>query len=231
MARPEPRVAVITGVSRGLGRAMAAGLAAAGWRILGCGRNQSDLDRLGRELGATHDFQVVDVVQDAAVVGWAERALALAGPPDLLVNNAAVINHSAPLWAVPREEFDHLIDVNIKGIANVVRHFVPAMVARGRGVVVNFSSGWGRSTAAEVAPYCASKWAVEGLTRALARELPDGMAAVPLNPGIVDTDMLRTSFGDSAGSYETAEDWAKRAVPFLIGLGPRDNGRPATVPG
>lgn len=231
MAKSAERVAVITGVSRGLGRAMAVGLAAEGWRVLGCGRDQHHLTSLGRQLGGRHDFRVVDVVQDAAVAAWAEQALALAGPPDLLVNNAAVINRNAPLWGVPREEFDHLIDVNIKGIANVVRHFLPAMVARGRGVVVNFSSGWGRSTAAEVAPYCASKWAVEGLTRALAQELPAGMAAVPLNPGIVDTDMLRVSFGESAGSYSSAEEWARRAVPFLLGLGPRDNGRPATVPG
>jgi NADP-dependent 3-hydroxy acid dehydrogenase YdfG len=61
-----------------------------------------------------------------------------------------------------------LIDVNIKGVANVIRYFVPAMIERGSGVIVNFSSYWGRSTAAEVAPYCATKWAIEGLTRALA---------------------------------------------------------------
>ena len=85
-----------------------------------------------------------------------------------------------------------MIDVNIKGVANVLRHFVPAMIERGRGVIVNFSSGWGAPSSAEVAPYCATKWAIEGLTRALAEELP-GMAAVPLNPGIIDTDMLRTA--------------------------------------
>src|SRR5262249_21389378 len=75
------------------------------------------------------------------------------------------------------------------------------MIRRGAGVIVNFSSGWGRSTAAEVAPYCASKWAIEGLTRALAQELPAGVAAVPLNPGIIDTDMLRSCVGGDAGGY------------------------------
>src|SRR4029079_14412946 len=99
------------------------------------------------------------------------------------------------------------------------------------GVIVNISSGWGRSTAAEVAPYCASKWAVEGLTRALAQELPRGMAAVPLNPGIIDTDMLRTCFGGSAGNYPSPERWAEQAVPFLLGLGAKDNGQALTVPG
>ena len=104
-------------------------------------------------------------------------------------------NAGAPLWEVPGEEFDKLVDINIKGVARVIRAFVPAMVKRGSGVIVNFSSGWGRSTSPEVAPYCATKYAIEGLTLALAQELPHGMAAVPLNPGIIDTDMLRASFG------------------------------------
>src|SRR5260370_24727665 len=104
------------------------------------------------------------------------------------------------------------------------------MIARRSGVVVNFSSGWGRSTAPEVAPYCATKYAMEGLTLALAQELPKGMAAIPLNPGIIDTDMLRMSFGPSAGSYPSPEQWSERAVAFLLQLGPQDNGKSLSVP-
>ena len=96
-------------------------------------------------------------------------------------------------------------------------------------MIVNLSSGWGRSTSPQVAPYCASKYAVEGLTLALAQELPAGMAAVPLNPGVIDTDMLRQAWADDAGGYPKAEAWAKRAAPFLLGLGPKDNGRSLTV--
>ena len=129
------------------------------------------------------------------------------------------------------KEFDRLVDVNIKGVANVIRHFVPAMVARRRGVIVNFSSGWGRSVSPEEAPYCATKWAVEGLTLALARELPRGMAAVPLNPGVIDTDMLRQCWSDSAGSYPKADAWAKVAAPFILQLGPKNNGESVNVPG
>ena len=69
-----------------------------------------------------------------------------------------------------------------------------------------------------------------GLTRALAQELPKGMAAVPLNPGIIDTDMLRSTFGGSSRSYPSPEAWSERAVPFLLGLGPKDNGKPLTAP-
>ena len=136
---------------------------------------------------------------------------------------------AAYLWQVPADEFDRLVDINIKGVANVIRHFVPAMVERGTGVIVNFSSGWGRETDPEVAPYCASKWAMEGLSKALARELPKGMAAIPLSPGIIDTDMLRACFGGDAGMYPGPEEWAKTAVPYLLGLGPADTGRSLTV--
>src|SRR5207253_10833767 len=152
------------------------------------------------------------------------------GVPDLLINNAALINRNAPLWRVSTDEFSRVIDVNIKGVANVIRHFVPAMLQRKKGVIRNLSSGWGRSTDAEVAPYCATKWAIEGLTQALSQELPAGMAAIPLNPGIINTDMLQSSFGSSASAYPTAEEWAKKAVPFLLSLGPKHNGQPLTAP-
>jgi NAD(P)-dependent dehydrogenase (short-subunit alcohol dehydrogenase family) len=113
----------------------------------------------------------------------------------------------------------------------VIFSFLFSMIQRGTGVVVNFSSGWGRSTSPEVAPYCATKWGIEGLTAALAQELPAGLAAIALNPGIIDTRMLRSCFGEGASSYPTPEEWAKAAVPFLTSLGARHNGKALTVPG
>jgi NAD(P)-dependent dehydrogenase (short-subunit alcohol dehydrogenase family) len=231
MAKATIRLVAITGVTRGLGRALAEGLARAGHTVIGCGRSAEAIAHRGAALGHRHDFTALDVTHDLAVKTWAERVLAEHGPPDLLVNNAALINANAPLWEVPAAEFDRVIDVNIKGVVNVIRHFVPAMIARGSGVIVNLSSGWGRSTAPEVAPYCATKWAIEGLTAAMAQELPRGLAAVAVNPGIIDTDMLRSCFGESASSYPSPERWAEAAVPFLLGLGPKDNGKPMTVPG
>lgn len=224
------RTVLITGVTRGLGSAMAHLFAEQGHTVIGCGRSAESIAKIRKELGSRHRFNVLDVSSDVRVKNWSSQVLEAYGPPDLLINNAAVVNRNAPLWKVPADEFSTLIDVNIKGVANVLRHFLPAMVARKSGMIVNFSSGWGRETDAEVAPYCASKWAIEGLTQSLAKELPAGMAAIPLNPGIIDTDMLRTSFGDAAGSYPSAEEWAMVAVPFLLRLSPSDNGRPLTVP-
>ncbi len=229
--KADERFVVITGVSRGLGRAMVEEFIRLGHRVAGCARSPAAVEELAARHGSGHDFRVVNVADDAAVQAWAEAVLAAHSAPDLLLNNAAIINRNAPLWKVPARDFSDVIDVNIKGVVNVLRHFVPAMVARGRGVIVNFSSGWGRSTDAEVAPYCATKWAIEGLTQALAQELPAGLAAVPLNPGIIDTAMLRSCFGGSASNYPSPEEWARRAVPFLLQLGPRDNGQPLTAPG
>jgi NAD(P)-dependent dehydrogenase (short-subunit alcohol dehydrogenase family) len=224
------RGVVITGVTRGLGRALAAKFIELGHPVAGCGRSTAAIQELQREHGAPHDFAVVDVAADLAVQAWARRILDRGWVPDLLINNAALINRNAPLWRVPADEFSRVVDVNLAGTVNVIRHFLPAMVARGSGVVVNFSSGWGRSTDAEVAPYCATKWGIEGLTRALAQELPPGLAAVPLNPGIIDTDMLRSCFGAAAESYPQPAEWAERAVPFLLKLGAQDNGRALSVP-
>jgi NAD(P)-dependent dehydrogenase (short-subunit alcohol dehydrogenase family) len=221
---------LITGVTRGLGRAMVDGFAGLGHSVLGCSRSQKGIEQLRRQVGPPHDFSVVDVASDNQVKVWATRLLGSFGPPDLVLNNAGVINKNARLWAVPAREFSEVIDVNIKGIANVIRYFVPEMIKRKHGVIVNFSSGWGRSTDAEVAPYCASKWAVEGLTQAFAQELPSGMAAVSLNPGIINTDMLLSCFGDPASSYPSPAEWAKSAVPFLLKLGPGDNGQRLTAP-
>jgi NAD(P)-dependent dehydrogenase (short-subunit alcohol dehydrogenase family) len=221
---------LITGVSRGCGRALAGEFIRLGHAVIGCGRSEKEITALQRQFPAPNDFSIVDVADDALVAEWAKRVLAAHSAPDLLLNNAALINRNAPLWEVPAREFSDVIDVNLKGTANVLRHFVPAMIRRGRGVIVNFSSGWGRSTDAEVAPYCATKWAIEGLTQSLAQELPAGLAAVPLNPGIINTDMLRSCFGGGASGYPSPGEWAKIAAPFLLKISPADNGSQMTVP-
>ena len=225
------RTIVITGAGRGLGRALTERFVEAGHTVLGCSRQAPHVEALAKQFGKPHRFDAVDVTDDAAVGRWANALLSEYGPPDLLLNNAAVVNENAVLWEVPEGQFSRVIDVNIKGVYHVLRHFVPAMVAKKRGVIVNFSSGWGRSTSPEVAPYCATKYAIEGLTLALAQELPSGMCAVPLNPGIIDTDMLRSCFGGHASEYPSPDKWSKTGAPFLLALGPKDNGKSVSVPG
>src|SRR3954471_8192146 len=210
---------VITGVTRGLGRALTEEFIRAGHTVIGCGRSGDAIFELRMTHQPPHDFSVVDVALDNKVALWAAKVLENDSAPDLLINNAGVMNPLAPLWKQSDREFTKVVDVNLRGVANVIRHFVPAMVAKKHGVIVNLSSGWGRSVSPEVAPYCMSKWAIEGWTKALAAELPVGMAAVPLNPGVIDTDMLRTCWADEAGSYPKAEVWARSAAPAILKLG------------
>ncbi|MDC0144318.1 SDR family oxidoreductase [Verrucomicrobia bacterium] len=224
------KLVVITGVARGLGRALAEGFAAEGHQVVGCSRSKNKIAELGKALGHSHSFSVVDVRDDDAVRDWASTAIKEAGAPDLLLNNAAVINKSKFLWDVSATEFDAVIDTNIKGVTNVIRHFLPSMAREQSGVIVNFSSGWGRSASPEVASYCATKWAVEGLTQSLAQELPEGMAAVPFNPGIINTQMLRSCFGPSASDFLSPKEWAETTIPFLLGLGAQHNGQSLTAP-
>lgn len=203
-----------------------------GWRVSGCGRNAAAIDGLLKDFPEEQRgvLEVVDVGDDGAVQAFAGKVFGEFGAPDLLVNNAGLIHAPGKLWEIPDLEFSAVVDVNLRGVANCLRHFAPPMVARGSGVMVNLSSGWGRSTSPGVAPYCATKWAVEGLSQAMSQELPAGLAVVALNPGVINTDMLRTAFGTNASDYETAGEWAERAGPFLAGLDASANGRQLTVP-
>ncbi len=223
------RLIVITGISRGLGRAMTEEFINLGHTVIGCARSKSAVENLTNKYGNSHQFSCVNVADEDSVQKWVRYTLTNYSPPDLLINNAAIINQPAPVWKIDSEEFSQLIDINIKGVANVIRHFVPAMISRGSGIIVNISSGWGRSTSPQVGPYCASKWAIEGLTRALSQELPSGIAAIPLNPGIIHTDMLDICFGEDAKSFTPIESWTKKAVPFLLNLKVQDNGIPLTI--
>jgi len=229
MSKQPPRQIVVTGATRGLGRSLVDRFVEMGHTVLGCGRSIANVTALKKLYPKPHDFCAVDVGFDEQVSSWAKRLLAEYGPPDLLVNNAAVINRNAVLWEVSADDFNRVVGINIVGVVNCIRHFVPAMVKKKKGVIVNLSSGWGRSASAEVAPYCATKWAIEGLTQALAQELPRGMAAVPLNPGIINTDMLQSCFGRAAHGYPNPDDWSRRAAPFLLALGAKDNGQSLSV--
>ncbi|XWS18030.1 hypothetical protein CRYUN_Cryun32bG0007200 [Craigia yunnanensis] len=222
---------LITGVSRGLGRALALELSKRGHAVIGCSRDQDKLNSLQSELFSPdcHLLLNVDVRSNSSVEELAQQVMEKKVVPDIIVNNAGTINKNNRIWEVPVEEFDAVIDTNVKGIANVLRHFIPLMIPKGRGIIVNMSSGWGRSGAALVAPYCASKWAVEGLSRAVAKEMPDGFAVVALSPGVINTEMLQSCFGNSASGYQTPEAWSLKAATMILNLTAADNGVSLTV--
>lgn len=228
--RPKQKV-LITGATKGLGYELCRGFQQLGHTVHGCARNAEMVERLRREFGPPHTFHAVDIAEDEQVRAWAESVLRDAGPPDLVLNNAAVTHDPKQIWRISEAEFEKVLRVNVLGTVNVIRHFVPGMIRRMSGIIVNFSSGWGRDASAKGTPYCASKWAIEGLTKAMALELPSKMAVVSLHPGIVRTETMQVTFGEAAELYPTPEDWAKIAVPYLLSIRPEDNGRQLSVPG
>src|SRR5687767_12228345 len=112
----DARRIVITGVGRGLGLAMTAGYIERGHAVIGCSQSADNVKKLIRRFGKPHRFDAVNVADEGQVRRWAESVVADGEPPDLLINNAAIVNKNAPLWKVPADEFSRIIDVNIKGV-------------------------------------------------------------------------------------------------------------------
>ncbi|MHC4955840.1 MAG: SDR family NAD(P)-dependent oxidoreductase [Planctomycetota bacterium] len=200
---------MLTGASRGIGAALANAL-----REQGC-----ELFLVARSGGP--GIERCDVSKPDQVAALYDKV----GPVDLLINNAALIHEPAPLVEIPLEEWRRLIDTNVLGLVDLCKTFVPAMNERGKGVVVNVSSTWGRSAAAEQSPYCATKFAVEAISSSLAQEVAPGVVVIALNPGVVATEMLGTAFAGDVSMYTPPEQCAADFVALLRRLGPADNGR------
>ncbi|MFK7893322.1 MAG: SDR family oxidoreductase [Granulosicoccus sp.] len=224
------KIIVLTGCSSGLGRALVPEFTNWGHYVAGCSRNESAMNEIATEHSDLCSFTAVDVCDDQAVAQWVRQIERDIGTPNLLINNAAVINHPAPLWEIGHDEFRQVMAINVVGVHTTIRHVLPAMIRRGSGMIINLSSGWGRSVSPHVGPYCASKFAIEGMTRALSEELPSGLATVALNPGVIDTPMLRKAWNEAASAFPDASQWAASAAPFMLNLAKTDNGASLTVP-
>lgn len=217
---------LVTGGSRGIGRALAAGLLDAGARVVISGRDRASLEDAVKTLQGRGEIRGVagDVARDedaAAMVGAAVEAF---GGLDLLVNNAAILTTPAPIATISPDTWRAVLDVNVVGTANLIRHALPVMQASGGGIV-NVSSTWGRSAAGRVAPYCASKFAVEALTQSLAQELPAGIATVAVNPGVIATEMLAEAFEGDVSMYPGPESLVPAWLALFERLDRSMNGR------
>ena len=134
---------VVTGCSRGLGRALVDEFINAGHRVASCSRSADQIATLSQAYSDDHQFHVLDVSDEAAVAQWSQQLIRAFGVPDLVINNAAIICQPAPLWEVPADDFQKLVNVNIVGVHAIIRNLLPSMLERAQGVVVNVSSGWG----------------------------------------------------------------------------------------
>lgn len=188
------KVALVTGAARGIGLAIAHALADAGADVCLCALNAGRLEDARRALAAR--TRVCAVVADVSVAADVRalftRCREELGPIDWLVNNAGVVER-APLEHLTEAQFDHVIDVNLKGPFLCTQAALPDLVAR-RGRVVNIGSISGTLGTPDMSPYNASKFGLNGLTLSWAEELrPQGVLVASVLPGSVDTDMLKGS--------------------------------------
>ncbi|KAE8637287.1 hypothetical protein CSA_004539 [Cucumis sativus] len=197
------KVIVISGVSRGLGRALALELAKLGHTIIGCSRDKIKLDSL-------------------------QLQLSNASPRNHLLFNFDVKSNESirEMAQTVKEKFGSvdIIDTNMKGVANMLRHFIPLMLPKNKGIIVNVSSLYGRIAAARF------QMGIEGLSKSVAKELPNGLTIVTLDPGIINTDASVTILGHFASQYQSPQLWALKAAPMILNITTADNGETLIVP-
>jgi NAD(P)-dependent dehydrogenase (short-subunit alcohol dehydrogenase family) len=203
------RTALVTGGGSGLGAAIARSLHAADAEVMLVGRRPELLRQVCVELGSRARWSVCDVADPASVAALAEG---LADTEiSILVNNAGVAGPVAPLTEIEVAEWDEVFDTNVRGVFLLCKAFLPAMVERGRGDVINIASVSGKRPLVRRTPYCASKMAVIGLTSTLAFEVgPAGVNVNTLSPGPVVGPRMDRNFRLEAertgSSYDAARD-------------------------
>jgi len=216
------KVALVTGGNRGIGKAIALRLAALGAEIAICGRDESALRAAAEQLrssGVRIHPQKADVTVSSDVSSLIRQSEATLGPISILVNNAGM-GLFGPLHEKTEAEWDTLINTNLKSMFLVSRAVIPGMIQRGSGDIINISSLAGKSTFAGGAIYCASKWAVQGLSGCMAEDLRAyGIRVSTVCPGSVFTEFSGRGPKEPA-KVLTANDVA-HAVAMIATQGPQ----------
>jgi 3-hydroxy acid dehydrogenase/malonic semialdehyde reductase len=214
------KVVFVTGASSGIGQATARGFAALGAKILMCARRGEKLDKLARTLESDHKSAVrafrLDVrgqaAVDKAVAGLPEEWRAI----DVLVNNAGLSRGLEKLPGGSVDDWEEMIDTNVKGLLYVTRAVVPGMIGRGAGHIINIGSIAGHEVYPAGAVYCATKFAVRALTKGLRLDLNGTPIRVSeVAPGMVETEFSLVRFHGDAGR-------AAKVYQGLTPLGPED---------
>lgn len=205
-------VAVVTGASRGIGRAVALALAARGMTVALLARNKREMDKVRKEI-VTGGGQAIavpcDVSSPPSIAQAAKVVIAKLGAPALVVNNAGIAKR-ASVVAMPDKLWDETMAVNLKGPFLVTRAFLPLMLRAKRGRIVQVASISSTLGTPRMSAYCASKWGLVGFTKSLAEELRGtGLATMAVMPGSVDTAMLK---GSGFAPAMTADEVANTIV-------------------
>lgn len=189
---PTHKTALVTGASRGIGRAIAEALAAEGYRLyLTCRYSEAELTQLSHRLSETFSVPCTPILADMGNPQDVERVFAEISELTVLVNNAG-ISHVGLLHKMSTEQWQSLMNVNLNALFYSCRLAIPLMLQRHAGKILNISSVWGNVGASMEVAYSASKGGVNAFTKALAKELaPSGIQVNAIACGLIDTDMNR----------------------------------------
>jgi len=221
----ENKVVAITGASSGLGEATGRLLAAKGAKVLLGARRESKLQTITNEIrasGGTAEFRILDVTKRDDVQAFVQSAVDLFGRIDVLVNNAGLMPLS-PLAALKVDEWDRMVDVNIKGVLYGIAAALPLMQAQKAGHIINLSSVAGHVAFPGGAVYCGTKSAVRAISEALRQEVGADIRSTIISPGAVKSELTTTISDPGTAAYVNElynvaidADAVARAVAFAI---------------
>lgn len=217
------RTAIVTGGSKGLGEAIALSMADAGANLVITGRDEASLDKVAAAVGAKGSKCIpmkIDVLKKADIKEMTDRTLAEFGKIDILVNNAG-INVVKPLLKITEEDWDRVLDTNLKGYFFCAQAVAPHMIEQKRGCIINNASIFGRTGFMNLSPYIASKGGVVQLTKAMAVEWARfNVRTVCIAPSYIVTEMAKR---DIEANPQILEQNLKK-IPMKRGGEPREVG-------
>jgi len=212
------QVAVVSGAGRGIGAAIARKLAALGARTVLCGRSLAPLEEMARQISATGgEARAIqaDVTEIGSVETLASQVEAEFGRVDVLINNAGVGGFGGPLHELPPDQWEYVLNTNLRGVYYCIRSFAPMMIRASSGSIINISSLAGKNALPNGAAYAASKWGLNGLSYSIAEELRSHNIRVSvICPGSVDTE-LSPHAGKDASKMLKPDDVA-HVVEMLV---------------
>lgn len=217
-------VVLITGASRGLGRALATAFGSAGARLVLCARGEDALMAATRELesgGVEVEAAATDVADRRGMAALVSRALKRFGPVTTLVNNASILGPRVPLADHPLDDWRRVLEINLTGVLVPIQTVTPGMREAGRGSIINVSSGVGNTPRQRWGAYAISKWGVEALSRNLAlEERGSGIRVNIVDPGQLRTDMRRAAYPEEDPAEPAPPE---AAVPVFLWLASRES--------